>query len=56
MKKLENKIYEEWLRELEFSLDKRRLREQPITVNKCIKGSCSEVGVGIFSQVTSNRV
>lgn len=39
MKELENKMYEEWLRELEFSLDKRRLRGQPITVNNYIKES-----------------
>lgn len=39
VKELENKMYEEWLRELEFSLDKRRLRGQPITVNNYIKES-----------------
>ena len=55
MRGLEHKSYGEQLRELDFSLEKRRVGGDLIALYNCLKEGCGEVGDGLLCQVTAIR-
>lgn len=52
MKGLESESYEKWLGL--FILGKGSFRGDLIAFDNSLKGGCGEVGLGLFSQATSN--
>ena len=53
---LQRLSYEEWLRELGlFSLEKRRLRGDPIVAFQYLKGGYKQEGEWLFTRVDSDR-
>ena len=56
LRDLEQKSSKKQLRDLGlFSLEKYRLRGDLVALYTCLNRDCGEVGVGLFSSVSSNR-
>lgn len=57
MKGVGKKTYKECLREpVLFSQEKSRLRGDLNALHSCLKGGCSEKGIGLFSQMPNDRM
>jgi len=56
VKDLEHKSYGECLREVGYCSVWKRLRRDLISLYSDLRGGCSQVGLSLFSRVTSDRM